>query len=295
MFAVAFTAVISVLLILIFIIKEALPVLFNAEIKSEANFREFFLKTVWQPVSEPPKYSLLPLIVGTLKTSIVAVIIATPLGIASALFISEVAPSWMREMVKPAVELLAGIPSVVVGFFCLMQVASWLSHVFQIGWLESALTPHRLNALVGGIGISLAVVPIVFTLAEDALRGVPQSYRLASLALGATQWQTALRVVAPAAMPGLIAGTLLGFGRAWGETMIALMATGNAPLLDFNIFHSTRTMAATIGAEMAEVVWGSSHYHTLFFIGALLLIVSFIINIIAQNAVMRLQKRLAGG
>lgn len=292
---ISLASILLIILMGLFILKEALVVFTNPSIRAEANFRELFLKTTWQPISEPPKYSLLPLIVGTLKTSFVALLIALPLGMLAALFISECAPRWLSELVKPTAELLASIPSVVIGFFCLMKVASWLAHVYEIEWLNNALTPCRLNALLGGIGISIAVVPITFTLCEEAFHGVPEGYRIASVALGATKWQTAFGVVIPTAMPGIIAATLLSFGRAWGETMIALMATGNAPMLDWNILHSARTLAATIGAEMPEAVVGSSHYHVLFLIGAILLTVSFTINGVSQMAISALRKKLAGG
>jgi phosphate transport system permease protein len=257
--------------------------------------RELFLKTVWQPISEPPKYSLLPLIVGTLKINFVSLLIALPLGMLSALFVSEKASDKLREFIKPTIELLAGIPSVVIGFFCLTKVASWLAHVYHYTWLQEMFTPTRLNALVGGIGISIAVMPITFTLCEEAIHNVPESYRVASMALGATRWQTALRIVIPTAAPGLLAASLLSFGRAWGETMIALMATGNAPILDWNIFHSVRTLSATVAAEMPEAVVGSSHYHVLFFIGFILLIVSFVVNCLSQLAISSLQRKFVGG
>ncbi|MCS7252767.1 MAG: phosphate ABC transporter permease subunit PstC [Armatimonadota bacterium] len=294
-FIISLASILLIMLMAIFILKEGLMVFINPSIRAEVNFRELFLKTVWQPISEVPKYSLLPLIAGTLKTSFVALLIALPLGMLAALFISECAPKWLSEFVKPTIELLAAIPSVVIGFFCLMKVASWLAHAYEIKWLHDALTPHRLNTLVGGIGISIAVVPITFTLCEEAFHGVPESYRAASIALGATKWQTALGVVIPTAMPGVIAAILLSFGRAWGETMIALMATGNAPLLDLNILHSVRTLAATVGAEMPEVVVGSSHYHVLFLIGTILLSISFTVNGLSQLAISSLRKKLTGG
>ncbi len=292
---ISLASILLIVLVGIFVLKEAIVVFINPSIRAQVSFRELFLKMAWQPTSEPPKYSLLPLVVGTLKTSLVALFIALPLGMLAALFISECAPKWLGEFVKPIAELLASIPSVVIGFFCLMRVASWVAHVYEIEWLREAFTPSRLNALVGGIGISIAVVPITFTLCEEALHSVPESYRVASIALGATKWQTALGVAIPTAMPGVIAAALLSFGRAWGETMIALMATGNAPMLDWNIFHSARTLAATIGAEMPEAVVGSSHYYVLFLIGAILLSVSFIVNGVSQLTISKLRRKITGG
>jgi phosphate transport system permease protein len=292
---ISLVSILFIVLIMVFILKEALAVFFKPSVRSEASLRELFLKTVWQPTSEPRKYSLLPLIVGTLKINFVSLLIALPLGMLSALFVSEKASDKLREFIKPTIELLAGIPSVVIGFFCLTKVASWLAHVYHYTWLQEMFTPTRLNALVGGIGISIAVMPITFTLCEEAIHNVPESYRVASMALGATRWQTALRIVIPTAAPGLLAASLLSFGRAWGETMIALMATGNAPILDWNIFHSVRTLSANVAAEMPEAVVGSSHYHVLFFIGFILLIVSFVVNCLSQLAISSLQRKFVGG
>jgi phosphate transport system permease protein len=292
---ISLVSILFIVLIMVFILKEALAVFFKPYVRSEVSLRELFLKTVWQPISEPPKYSLLPLIIGTLKINFVSLLIALPLGMLSALFVSEKASDKLREFIKPTIELLAGIPSVVIGFFCLTKVASWLAHVYHYTWLQEMFTPTRLNALVGGIGISIAVMPITFTLCEEAIHNVPESYRVASMALGATRWQTALRIVIPTAAPGLLAASLLSFGRAWGETMIALMATGNAPILDWNIFHSVRTLSATAAAEMPEAVVGSSHYHVLFFIGFILLIVSFVVNCLSQLAISNLQRKFVGG
>lgn len=225
---------------------------------------------IWQPVSSVPKFGILPLIVGTAKTTFIAILIGAPLAILAALNITFFAPRRVREIVKPAIEMLANFPSVVIGFFCLMDVATLVKATFDLDF--------RLNALTGGIGLAIAVTPIIFTVAEDALSTVPQSYRQAALALGATEWQTAYRVMLPAALPGVFAAVLLGVGRAFGETMIALMATGNAPLMSFGIFDPSRTFAATIGAEMGEVIWGSEHYHILFFLGVLLFLFTFSLN-----------------
>jgi phosphate transport system permease protein len=218
--------------------------------------------------------------------TIIAVIIAIPLSVAAALYTSEFAPSWAREVIKPCIEILAGIPSVVIGFFCLMVIAGWLHDAF--GWT------YRLNALTAGIGLSLAVIPIVYTVAEDAFSSVPQSFREGSQAMGASSWQTSSRVVLPAAMPGVLAGCVLGFGRAIGETMIVLMASGNAAMLTWSPVDSVRTFSATIAAELGEVVQGSPHYHVLFFLGAFLFVMTFALNLLARWWVGRLQKKLQG-
>lgn len=231
----------------------------------------------WQPVSLNPRYGILPLLMASFKVAVLAMLFGGPIAILAALYTTTFAPNWVREMVKPTVEILAGFPSVVIGFFALVVLASLFQSVFGF--------EYRLNAFVGGVALSLAVMPIVFTITEDALTAVPKSYVEASLALGAQKWQTALLVVLPAAIPGIFAAVLLGLGRAIGETMIVLMATGNAALFSLNPFEPVRTMAATIGAEMAEVVFGEYHYSVLFMIGALLFVISFGINVIAETVV----------
>ncbi len=241
----------------------------------------------WQPVGETPKFGILPLITGTLKTTTIAILIGAPLGILAALYVAFFAKRRVREIVKPAIELLAGFPSVVIGFFCLVTVATFIQDVTGAS--------YRLNAIVGGIGLSLAVIPIVFSIAEDALSAVPKTLREASLALGSTEWQTAYRVMLPAAAPGVFAAVLLGIGRAFGETMIAIMATGNAPLTSLSPFEPARTVAATIGSEMGEVVWGSEHYGVLFFMGVLLFVFSFGLNAVTELYVKkRLIKKFQG-
>jgi len=175
---------------------------------------------------------------------------------------------------------------VVVGFFCLMVIASWLQAAF--GWT------FRLNAVTAGIGLSLAVIPIVYTVCEDAFSSVPHAFREGSIAMGASAWQTASRVVLPAAMPGVLAACILGFGRAIGETMIVLMASGNAAVISWSPADSVRTFSATIAAELGELVQGSPHYHVLFFIGAFLFVLTFIINLAGRWWVGRLQKKLQG-
>lgn len=239
---------------------------------------------VWQPISREPKYGLVPLLVGTFKVTLLAVLLAAPIAILAALFSNTFAPRWVREVMKPTIEILAGFPSVVIGFFALVTLATFLQKITG--------AEHRLNAFVGGAAMSLAVIPIIFTVAEDALAAVPKHIKEASLALGASSWQTAWRAMVPAATPGIFAAVLLGIGRAFGETMIALMATGNAALVSWNFLESVRTLSATIGAEMAEVVFGETHYSVLFLIGSLLFVFTFSLNAIAEFYVrQRLLKR----
>jgi phosphate transport system permease protein len=241
----------------------------------------------WQPVSDRPRYGLLPLVLGTLKLTLIAILFAAPLAIMAALYSSTFAPKWARETIKPVIELLAGFPSVVIGFFALMVMATVFQDIFGYA--------SRLNSFVGGIALSLAAIPIIYTITEDALNAIPKTYSEASLALGATKWQTAFNVVLPAATPGIFAAILLGIGRVFGETMIALMATGNAAMISANPFDSVRTLSATIGAEMAEVVFGDTHYSILFLIGSLLFIFTFALNFIAEFYIKgKLMKRFQG-
>lgn len=288
----AFVTVATLALIFVFVGKEALPLLTSSRVHEEVTLPSMVLpqegrKFSWQPISTRPKYSLLPLLVGTLKVTGVALLIALPLAVAAALFTSEFAPQAAREVIKPAVELLAGIPSVVVGFFALMVLATWLQDAFGM--------TIRLNAITAGIGLALAVIPIVFTVAEDALSAVPQAFRDGSEALGANRWQTAWRVVLPAAFPGVFAACVLGAGRAVGETMIVLMASGNAATLSLDPAESFRSFSATIAAELGEAPHGSPHYHVLFFLGAFLFVITFLLNLAGQAYVRRLRRRLSGG
>lgn len=241
----------------------------------------------WQPVSGKPKFGLVPLIVGSLKVSLIAILFAAPIGILAALFTAAFAPRWAKEALKPVIEILAGFPSVVIGFFALVVMATVVQDLFGL--------QYRLNAFIGGLALSLAVIPIIFTISEDAIAAVPKNLTEASLALGATQWQTALKVVLPAATPGIFASVILGVGRAFGETMIVLMATGNAALVSTDLFEPVRTMSATIGAEMAEVVFGETHYNVLFLIGSILFLFTFTLNAIAEIFIrQRLMKKFKG-
>lgn len=231
------------------------------------------LKT-WMPVSDNPRFGLWPLFLGTLKVTLIALLFAAPVSILAAIYTSVFAKPGIREIIKPVIELLAGFPSVVIGFFALMVLATVFQNIFGYA--------SRLNSFVGGIAMGLAAIPIIYTLTEDALTAVPKTYTEASLGLGASRRQTAFNVILPAAVPGIFAAVVLGIGRIFGETMIALMATGNAAMISINPFDSVRTLSATIGAEMAEVVFGDTHYSVLFFIGSLLFIFTFALNALAE-------------
>jgi phosphate transport system permease protein len=287
----AFVVLGALALIFAFVGKEAVPLLTSTEVHEEVTVPSMILPRPgsgfsWQPVSTVPKYSLLPLLVGTLKVTVVALVLALPVAIGAAIFTAEFAPQVLREIIKPAVEILAGIPSVVVGFFALMVLATWLQDSFGL--------IMRLNAVTAGIGLSLAVIPIVYTVTEDALSAVPQAFRDGSEALGANRWQTAWRVVLRAAWPGVFAACVLGAGRAIGETMIVLMASGNAATLSLDPTESFRSFSATIAAELGEAPHGSPHYHVLFFLGAFLFVVTFFLNLTGQWYVGRLRRKLRG-
>lgn len=241
---------------------------------------------IWQPVSEIHKYNLVPLIIGSLKATIVALLFAVPLALGAAIYVSQLANPKVKEWLKPGIELLAGIPSVVLGFFGLIIMATFFQGI--LGY-ES-----RLNAFVAGIALGLSVIPVVFSIAEDALTSVPRSFTQAALALGSSKWQAAWQIVLPAALPGVFAAIVLGFGRAIGETMVVLMASGNASIVSWNLFDSTRTMTATIAAELAETVFGGHHYRILFLIGALLFLAAFLSNMLADVVIHRLKSRLEG-
>jgi len=246
-----------------------------------------FLTTEWMPVSDKPRFGLIALLIGTLKVTIIAMLFAGPIAVLAALYTSTFASKRAKEIIKPIIELLAAFPSVVIGFFALMILATFFQDIFGY--------ETRLNAFVGGVAMALAAIPIIYTISEDALSAVPKTYTEASLALGASKWQTAFFVVLPAAIPGIFAAILLGIGRVFGETMIALMATGNAAMSSANPFESVRTFAATIGSEMAETVFGDTHYSVLFFIGSLLFIFSFALNALAEFYVKgKLIKRIQG-
>jgi len=290
----AYSAVAAMILIFIFIAKEAWPILTSSAIHREVTLAKMWFaqqwpgydspEHVWQPVSEIPKYGVWPLVVGTIKVTFIAMLVAVPLAISAAVFVSQYAGRRTREIVKPAIEFLAGIPSVVLGFFALMVMASWFQDLFGFD--------SRLNALVAGVALSFAVIPVVFTVCEEALGAVPRSYVEASAALGAARWQTITRVVLPAAAPGIAASIALGLGRAFGETMIVLMASGNAAILSATPADSVRTLSATIAAELAEVVFGGPHYTVLFTLAVLLFVVTFGINFMGDQAISRMKRRM---
>jgi phosphate transport system permease protein len=289
-------AIAFIFLIFFFTLKESFPVFTDPEVMEEANLKAFFLdaqpgdtlvdRYIWQPTSANPKMSFIPLILGTLKATLAGLLFACPLGVAAALFTAEFAPRRLREIIKPVIELLAGIPSVVLGFFALIVLATWVQDLFGF--------TYRLNAWNAGLALGIALIPIVFSITEDGFTAVPRSYRDASLALGSTRLQTALKIVLPAASPAIFAAFVLAFGRAIGETMILLMAGGNAAISSFDLADPLRTLSATIAAELGEVVFGSGHYSALFFMGTLLFVITFVSNTAGQLVIRAMRRRMQG-
>jgi phosphate transport system permease protein len=272
-----YSAIIFVTLIFFFLLKEGLPTL------GEVPLGDLFAAR-WYPIEG--YYGILPLISGSLIVTIGAGLIAVPFGIGTAVYLAEIAPRWLRNLLKPLVELLGGLPSVVLGFLGILILSPYLRVTLN---LPTGLTAFTGSLLLGGIAI-----PTIVSISEDALDAVPKSYRDAALALGATRWQTIWRVTLPAARSGVLTAVMLGVGRAIGETMAVMMVTGNAPVLATglgDLFSPARTMTATIAAEMGEVANGSIHYHVLFFIGMVLFLISLAVNIAASAVVFRQKKR----
>lgn len=283
------TALIFIILIFIFLLKEGfraldhiniLEFLYHDRTTSDGVVQKVF---EWYPTSSQPRYSLIPLILGTLLTAIPATIISSIFGVAAGIYLSEIANPKLKEFLKPIIELFAGIPTVVLGFLLLAVGATFFNDLLN--------PANRLNAFIASLGLSFVIIPIIASLTEDALNSVSNDLRMASYGLGATKWQTVSKVILPAAFSGISASIILGFGRAVGETMIVLMASGNAANISTNIFKSIRTMTATIAAEMGEVSQGSDHYFALFFIGVVLFIITFVLNLTAEIIINKMRKK----
>jgi phosphate transport system permease protein len=275
--ATGYSAILLVLLILFFLLREGLPALGEVPVAS-------LLATRWDPTQN--YFGLLPLIGGSLIVTVGAALLAVPLGLGTAIFIAEIAPRWAREVLKPLVEVLAGLPSVVLGFMGILVLAPAIRVDLNL--------PTGLTALAGSLLLAAMAIPTLVSVAEDALDAVPKSYRDAALALGATRWQTIWRVTLPAARTGVLTAVMLGVGRAIGETMTVMMVTGNAARLPTGLgalFLPVRTLTATIAAEMGEVANGSPHYHVLFVIGLVLFVFSLVFNLAAGAVVFRQRPR----
>jgi len=275
--AAGYSAILFVALILIFLLREGLPAL------GELKFGDLF-GVRWYPIEA--RFGLLPLIAGSVIVTLGAALIAVPFGLATAVFIAEIAPRWAREILKPLVEVLGGLPSVVLGFLGMLVLAPIVRLTLN--------TPTGLTAFTGSLLLAGMAIPTLVSVAEDALDAVPKSYRDAALALGATKWQTIWRVTVPAARSGVLTAVMLGIGRAIGETMTVMMVTGNAARMPAGLnalFLPVRTMTATIAAEMGEVANGSTHYHVLFTIGIVLFLISLAVNLTASAVVFQQRKR----
>ena len=270
------TSIIFVALIFAFLLKESFSFFKTVGIK------EFILGRFWYPISDPPKFGILPLILGSLIVTLGAILIAVPLGVAAAFYISEVAPTKIKDYLKAGVEMLAAIPSVVIGFVGMVTLVPLVKNIFHL--------PTGLTALSGSIMLAFMAMPTIISISEDAINAVPRQYKEGAYALGATAWQTMYRIIIHAAMPGIIAASMLGIGRVIGETMAVMMITGNAAVIPHTFLQPVRTLTATIAAEMGETVHGSEHYFSLFAIGIILFIITFIINITADIFLHRTKK-----
>ncbi|WP_286847550.1 MULTISPECIES: phosphate ABC transporter permease subunit PstC [Aminobacterium] len=256
------------LFILFFLIKEGLPVLKSVSLKG------ILTGTDWYPTETPPALGMLSLIVGTITVTILSSVLALPISLFIAIFISEIASQRARSFLKPILELLGFLPSIILGFLGMVVIAPWLQERFNI---LSGLNLFNASLLLG-----ILIIPIVGSLAEEALSAVPKELRDASFALGATRWETISKVVFPAALPGILSACLLGIMRGMGETMVVLMAAGGAALVPLSLFDPVRPLTSTIAAEMGETPVGSPHYHALFFAGLILLCITLAINILSS-------------
>lgn len=274
------SAILIITLIFLFLIREGIGAFKTLTIWE-------FLGSRWYPVED--MFGIMPLLVGSVLVTAVAIVIAVPLGLATAIFLGEIAPTWLREILKPLIEVLAGIPSIVLGFFGWLVVAPII---------QGMGAPSGLTAFTGALILAYMTLPTIISITEDALYAVPKEYRDGSLAIGATQWQTIWRVVIPAARSGIVIAVMLGLGRAIGETMLVLLVTGNAANIpEFGtgmLFQPVRTMTATIAAEMGEVAQGSLHYSVLFAIGIILFIITAAINFLATQLVGSGKRRRGG-
>jgi phosphate transport system permease protein len=251
----------------------------------EISVGEFFFSSNWNPSAYgTPSYGILAMLSSTFLVTLGAMILAVPLGIGAATYLAQVASERTRLVLKPIIELLAAVPSVVVGFIGIVMVGPLIAKVFGLS--------NGLNALNGAILLAIMSLPTIITVAEDAIRAVPNSFKEASYSLGANQWTTLIQVVLPAAYSGIIAAIILGMGRAIGETMTVLMATGNALAMPHGFFDPVRTMTATIAIELGEVPYGTTHYYSLFAVGALLFTISLGINLLAERLAKRYRYKL---
>lgn len=273
LFAVSLSAVVSLLLIFVFIVCESIPAFLMEAVDGWTSGGELFFKQI------------MPLAAGCLKVSLTALVFSVPTAIGAALYVSQLASPKVRKWGKPLVGTLAGVPSVVLGSLAAVVLADGLQVLFGM--------PSRLNALTAGIALGLAVIPLIFSIAEDALASVPSSFRQAAFALGSSRWQAACFVVLPSALPGVFAAVMLGFGRAAGETMIVLLAAGEAGVLSWSLLDSSRSISAEIAAELPSAVFGGLHGRVLFALGGILFAVTCVVNFLGGWILRRLERRLS--
>jgi phosphate transport system permease protein len=268
LFLFALVSIIVLALIIIFLFMEGVPIFGVVSLKG------FLFGTEWYPTYDPPEFGIWPLIVGSIVVTFFSALIAVPLGVLSAIYIAELAPPLVKEIFKPVIELLAGLPSVVLGFFGMAILAPWLQQTFDL--------PTGLNILNASLILALMAIPTISSIAEDALYSVPQEFKEASYALGATPFETVTKVVVPAALSGISTAVILGMARAIGETMVVLMVAGGAAAIPESIFDSVRPMPASIAAEMGEAPFRSDHYHALFATGIVLFFMTLGFNLFAD-------------
>jgi len=267
-FLMAFLSIAILGMILFFLVREGVPIF------EEVSVKNFFLGEYWYPTAEPPDFGILPLILASLYVTGLSAAISVPLGIMTAIYLGEIATPRVKEIAKPMVEMLASLPSVVIGFFGMVVVGPFLQEAFGL--------PTGLNLFNASLMLAFMSVPTITTISEDAIASVPAELKEASLALGATHWESIMRVIVPASLSGLSTGIILGMSRAIGETMVVLMVAGGAAMIPGSVFDPVRPMPASIAAEMAEAPFRGEHYHALFAIGLVLFIFTLMFNFIAD-------------
>ena len=260
----ALISIVALALVFIFLLGNSIPFFTSVDAWS------FLTGKVWTPFNTPPLYGVLPLLMGTILVTFVGALIAIPIGIGCTIYLSEIANPKVKKVLKPTIEVLAGIPSVVYGLFAALVLSNWIVEIFN--------PVTRLNALNGAIILAIMMIPILVSVAEEAMNSVPGSLREASFALGANRWETIRRTIIPSALPGIVAGIVLAIGRAVGETMAVIMATGNATQFTTDILASVRTMTAALAIDIPESIVGSQQYYSLFAVGLTLFIITFAIN-----------------
>ncbi|MGM0470864.1 MAG: phosphate ABC transporter permease subunit PstC [Bacillota bacterium] len=280
LFVFASSSILFLMGIVIILFKEGLPIF------DQVGLLDFIFGKDWYPTYDPASFGILPLLSASLVVTVGAMVVSVPIGIASAIFISYILPQQFKSIVKPLIELLAGIPSVIYGLFGMKILGPFLKNIFGL--------PTGLNGLTASIMLGIMALPIIVSLAEDAISSVPKSFRNASLALGTTKWETISNVILPTASSGIVTAVILGMGRAIGETMTVLMVAGGSAVMPKNILKPLRPMTATIAAEMGEAPVGSEHYHALFGIGIVLFVITLFFNIIADIASQRFREKVSG-